>query len=66
MVLQNNDRNFCTGEESTLDDSSAIEYLMQNHDVLLSTFKSRLTKLQVFFKLITDNFIKQRFIGWLS
>ncbi|XP_051128659.1 katanin p80 WD40 repeat-containing subunit B1 homolog KTN80.1 isoform X2 [Andrographis paniculata] len=34
-------------EESALNDDNVIENLMQNHDVLLSTFRSRLTKLQV-------------------
>ncbi|KAL7088931.1 hypothetical protein ACP275_13G158200 [Erythranthe tilingii] len=32
---------------STLDDDNVIENLLQGHDVLLSTFRSRLTKLQV-------------------
>nr|XP_027111721.1 katanin p80 WD40 repeat-containing subunit B1 homolog isoform X3 [Coffea arabica] len=35
------------GREPDTDDNHAIEALMQNHDVLLSTFRSRLTKLQV-------------------
>ncbi|XP_057764531.1 katanin p80 WD40 repeat-containing subunit B1 homolog KTN80.4 isoform X2 [Salvia miltiorrhiza] len=33
--------------EPTLDDNNVLENLMQSHDVLLSTFRSRLTKLQV-------------------
>uniref|UniRef100_A0A5B6ZYF7 Katanin p80 WD40 repeat-containing subunit B1 homolog n=1 Tax=Davidia involucrata TaxID=16924 RepID=A0A5B6ZYF7_DAVIN len=37
-----------TGRESTsAKDENVLEYLMQSHDVLLSTFRSRLTKLQV-------------------
>ncbi|XP_047970576.1 katanin p80 WD40 repeat-containing subunit B1 homolog KTN80.2-like [Salvia hispanica] len=33
--------------QPTLDDNIVLENLMQSHDVLLSTFRSRLTKLQV-------------------
>lgn len=35
------------GRQPGTDDNHVIEALMQNHDVLLSTFRSRLTKLQV-------------------
>ncbi|PIN19751.1 Microtubule severing protein katanin p80 subunit B (contains WD40 repeats) [Handroanthus impetiginosus] len=44
---QNSALQIVTREQSTLDDNNVIENLMQNHDVLLSTFRSRLTKLQV-------------------
>lgn len=35
--------------ETAESDNSIIENLMQNHDILLSTLRSRLTKLQVTF-----------------
>ncbi|KAK4399095.1 Katanin p80 WD40 repeat-containing subunit B1 [Sesamum angolense] len=44
---QNSGQQIALKEQSTLDDNNVIENLMQNHDVLLSTFRSRLTKLQV-------------------
>ncbi|KAK4439927.1 Katanin p80 WD40 repeat-containing subunit B1 [Sesamum alatum] len=44
---QNSGQQIALREQSTLDDNNVIENLMQNHDVLLSTFRSRLTKLQV-------------------
>ncbi|KAI3456283.1 hypothetical protein Pfo_012946 [Paulownia fortunei] len=44
---QNSDQQIVMREQSTLDDNNVIENLMQSHDVLLSTFRSRLTKLQV-------------------
>ncbi|KAL0353105.1 UNVERIFIED_CONTAM: Katanin p80 WD40 repeat-containing subunit B1 [Sesamum angustifolium] len=44
---QNSGQQIVLKEQSTLDDNNVIENLMQNHDVLLSTFRSRLTKLQV-------------------
>ncbi|GFP98270.1 katanin p80 wd40 repeat-containing subunit b1 homolog [Phtheirospermum japonicum] len=44
---QNNDQQIVTREQSTSDENNVIENLMQGHDVLLSTFRSRLTKLQV-------------------
>ncbi|KAG8385571.1 hypothetical protein BUALT_Bualt03G0059000 [Buddleja alternifolia] len=46
-TVQNSKQQTDTREESTGDDSNIIEDLMENHDVLLSTFRSRLTKLQV-------------------
>lgn len=49
-VLQNSDQQIVMREQSTLDDKNVIENLMQSHDVLLSTFRSRLTKLQVVMK----------------
>ncbi|KAL8467996.1 hypothetical protein ACS0TY_031298 [Phlomoides rotata] len=46
---QSQNSNQTTGlrEQSTLDDNDVIDNLTQNHDMLLSTFRSRLTKLQV-------------------
>ncbi|KAL3643410.1 hypothetical protein CASFOL_014225 [Castilleja foliolosa] len=44
---QNNDQQIVTREQSTSDEINVIENLMQGHDVLLSTFRSRLMKLQV-------------------
>ncbi|KAK4421236.1 Katanin p80 WD40 repeat-containing subunit B1 [Sesamum alatum] len=46
-ILQNNDKKIIMREEATVDDNNVIENLMQNHDTALSTFRSRLTKLQV-------------------
>lgn len=46
-VFQNTDLKVITREEPTVSDVSVIENLMQNHDSLLSSFRSRLTKLQV-------------------
>ncbi|XP_073058633.1 katanin p80 WD40 repeat-containing subunit B1 homolog KTN80.1-like isoform X2 [Primulina eburnea] len=44
---QNTDLKVITREEPTVSDVSVIENLMQNHDSLLSSFRSRLTKLQM-------------------
>lgn len=45
--LQNSDQRVAESEAPEKDDNFVTEILMQNHDVLLSTFRSRLTKLQV-------------------
>ncbi|XP_073131946.1 katanin p80 WD40 repeat-containing subunit B1 homolog KTN80.1-like isoform X2 [Henckelia pumila] len=44
---QNTDLKVIVREEPTVSDVSIIEYLMQNHESLLSSFRSRLTKLQM-------------------
>lgn len=45
--LVNSDQQVAESEAPEKDDNFVIEILMQNHDVLLSTFRSRLTKLQM-------------------
>lgn len=52
IMLQNNDQKIDVRVQPTLDDNSVLEDLMQSHDVLLSAFRSRLTKLQVPLKKI--------------
>ncbi|KAK6124360.1 hypothetical protein DH2020_041898 [Rehmannia glutinosa] len=47
VLQQNDDQQIVTREQSTSDENNVIENLMQSHDSLLSTFRSRLTKLQV-------------------
>ncbi|XP_075481061.1 katanin p80 WD40 repeat-containing subunit B1 homolog KTN80.1-like isoform X4 [Primulina tabacum] len=44
---QNTDLKVITREEPSVSDVSVIENLMQDHDSLLSSFRSRLTKLQM-------------------
>ncbi|KAH6790579.1 hypothetical protein C2S51_005585 [Perilla frutescens var. frutescens] len=44
---QNSDQKIDVMVQPILDDNNVLENLMQSHDVLLSTFRSRLTKLQV-------------------
>lgn len=51
-MLQNNDQKIDVRVQPTLDDNDVLEDLMQSHDVLLSAFRSRLTKLQVLLKKI--------------
>lgn len=59
-MLQKSDQQIVMREPSDLDDNNVIENLMQNHDVLLSTFRSRLTKLQVIWR----KFLKERPLGF--
>lgn len=47
--MQNTDQQTIARRESAQNDNIVIEDLMQSHDVLLSSFRSRLTKLQVTF-----------------
>lgn len=49
--MQNTDQQTIARCEPAQNDDIIIEDLMQSHDVLLSTFRSRLTKLQVTFSL---------------
>ncbi|KAL0407365.1 UNVERIFIED_CONTAM: Katanin p80 WD40 repeat-containing subunit B1 [Sesamum latifolium] len=47
LLSENNDKKIIMREDATVDDNNVIQNLMQNHDLVLSTFRSRLTKLQV-------------------
>ncbi|KAL0321233.1 UNVERIFIED_CONTAM: Katanin p80 WD40 repeat-containing subunit B1 [Sesamum radiatum] len=47
LLSENNDKKIIMREDATVDDNNVIQDLMQNHDLVLSTFRSRLTKLQV-------------------
>lgn len=53
-MLQITDQKIDVRVQPTLDDNIVLENLMQSHDVLLSTFRSRLTKLQVVLKMILN------------
>ncbi|KAL6546622.1 hypothetical protein OROMI_022343 [Orobanche minor] len=47
LPSQNDDHKNVTREQSASDENVVIENLLRSHDVLLSSFRSRLTKLQV-------------------